>query len=130
MIKNSRVFHRVLDVGCGVGGPAMHMAERYGALVTGVDLSDNMVALANENRSAAPPGVKYRVQFHKEDATAADFPDDFFDVVHSREAFFHIADKVELCRRLYRTLKPGGTIMITDYTRGNPKQVIAGSWAV
>ncbi len=58
----------MLDVGCGVGGTALYMAEHYGALVTGLDLSGNMVAKANKFREAASPGVKFRVQFHKEDA--------------------------------------------------------------
>ncbi len=60
---------RVLDVGCGVGGTALHMASRYGAFVNGVDLSGNMVDVANGYREAALPGVKHRIQFHKEDAS-------------------------------------------------------------
>ncbi len=56
---------RVLDVCCGIGGSAFYLARTYGAHVTGVDLSSNMVGIARENRDKMEPGVKFRTQVTK-----------------------------------------------------------------
>ena len=44
---------RVLDVGSGIGGAAFHLAKKYGAKVTGIDLAEEMVAVAHEQARAA-----------------------------------------------------------------------------
>ncbi len=92
-------------MGCGIGGSAFHLASHYGALVYGVDLSSNMIGLAKERRSEQPAAVAHRVRFHEEDATVASYPDDFYDVVYSRDTILHIEDKPALFRRLWKTLK-------------------------
>ena len=51
----------MLDVGCGIGGSAFYMAEKYGAEVRGVDLSSNMITLAIENQARCEPEVIKRV---------------------------------------------------------------------
>ena len=48
---------RVLDVGTGPGGSAIHMASRYGCHVTGIDLSANMVTVALQRQASLPPAV-------------------------------------------------------------------------
>ncbi len=48
---------RVLDVGCGTGGSAFHLARKFGATVIGIDLSKNMLAVAEEHRAAMEPEV-------------------------------------------------------------------------
>ena len=41
---------RVLDIGCGTGGSAFYMAKHYGVEVLGVDLSQNMLDIANDHK--------------------------------------------------------------------------------
>ena len=53
-----------MDVGCGIGGSAFFMANNYGCSVYGMDLSVNMINIANELRESQPSGVKHRVQFY------------------------------------------------------------------
>lgn len=53
---------KVLDVGCGIGGSAFHMAKLYGAEVRGVDLSTNMITIALENQAKLEDDVKKRVR--------------------------------------------------------------------
>ena len=65
---------KVLDVGCGIGGSAFYMAKHFGCSVYGMDLSKNMIDIANELRDDQPAGVKHRVQFYVEDATLMDYP--------------------------------------------------------
>jgi phosphoethanolamine N-methyltransferase len=106
---------RVLDVGSGIGGAAFHLARQYGAVVTGVDLAEEMVQIAQERRlleGAAPP-----VTFLLADVLTAPF-DGRFDIIWSRDALMHIADKPRLFARLFDLSSPGGKLVITDYARG------------
>lgn len=109
----------MLDIGCGIGGSAFYLARQYGADVHGVDLSTNMVSIANENRSEMSPGVKHRVQFHVEDATQMEYPDNYYDVVYSRDTILHIEDKLDLFKKFHKCLKPGGLVLISDYCKGD-----------
>jgi len=110
---------KVLDVGAGIGGSAFYMARRYGVNVHGIDLSTNMTGIAHQYRNEMEPEVKHRTQFYVEDATAMSYPQQFYDVVYSRDTLIHIEDKANLFKKLYSTLKPGGKIMISDYCRGD-----------
>jgi phosphoethanolamine N-methyltransferase len=105
----------VLDVGSGIGGAAFHLAREYGAKVTGIDLADEMVRIAQERRQQW--GTAQAVTFLKADILTADFQDPF-DIVWSRDALMHIADKPQLFARLHDLLVSGGKLIITDYARG------------
>lgn len=70
---------RVLDVGCGTGGNAAYLVERYGCRVTGVDISEVMIARAQERAEAHPQGD--RMRFMVGNAYEVGFPDESFDVV-------------------------------------------------
>ena len=112
---------KVLDVGCGIGGSAFYMAKHFGCSVYGMDLSKNMIDIANELRDDQPAGVKHRVQFYVEDATLMDYPTGYYDMVYSRDTILHIKDKKALFQQFYDSLKPGGTVLITDYCHGSKK---------
>jgi phosphoethanolamine N-methyltransferase len=106
---------RVLDVGSGIGGAAFHLARRYGAHVTGIDLAEEMVAIALDR--ARTLGLGNDVSFILGDVMEMPFPSRF-DIIWSRDAFMHIADKSRLFSRLRGLLNDGGRIVITDYARG------------
>src|SRR5262249_33011187 len=84
---------RALDVGSGIGGAAFHLARTYGARVTGLDLAEEMVAIALEQ--AARLGLADSVNFLLGDVLETSFEEPF-DIVWSRDAFMHIADKPRL----------------------------------
>merc|ERR1712051_582398 len=113
---------KILDVGCGIGGSAFYMAKRFGVQVYGYDLSVNMINIANDLRMEQKANVKHAVQFYVEDATLMDYPDQFYDMVYSRDTILHIKDKKALFEMFYRTLKPGGKVVITDYCHGDKPQ--------
>ena len=92
---------KVIDIGCGIGGSAFHMARAYQVEVLGVDLSSNMLAIANEHKARMEPEVQERVTFKKLDATTADFGEAKFDVMYSRDAIMHIADKTGLYSKVF-----------------------------
>ena len=82
---------KVLDVGCGLGGPAFHLAETRGAIVTGVDLVDLNIESATERASTR--GLRDRVQFRVANALDLPFADEAFDVVFGQDAWCHVPDK-------------------------------------
>ena len=88
----------MLDIGCGTGGSAFFMARNYGVDVYGYDLSTNMIGIAQDYRNEMEAAVKHRVQFYVEDAMTMEYPDNFYDVVYSRDTILHITDKPALFR--------------------------------
>ena len=94
------------------------MARAYQVEVLGVDLSSNMLAIANEHKAKMEPEVQARVTFKKLDATTADFGAGKFDVMYSRDAIMHIADKTGLYSKVFEWLKPGGQVMVSEYVHG------------
>lgn len=105
----------VLDVGCGIGGGDFYMARTFGVNVLGMDLSSNMVEIATDR--AVTENLP-SVQFEVGDATKRDFKEGSFDVIYSRDTILHIADKLQLFKKFYSWLKPGGKVLITDYCCG------------
>ncbi len=107
---------RVLDVGCGIGGPAMTIAGHSGAHVTGVDLVDHRVAAAQA--TAARRGLAELTDFQHGDALRLPFEDATFDAAYSFEALCHVPDKAAAYREVARVLKPGGAFLGYDWLRG------------
>ncbi len=102
----------VLDVGCGLGGAAFVMAQTFGARVHGIDLSRNMLQIAQLRCQQA--GLTHVVSFEHADVLQYDRPN-AYDLVHSRDVFLHIHDKVGLFAAIRRCLRPGGLLLFTDY---------------
>jgi len=115
---NLQPGQKILDIGCGTGGSAFYMAQHYGVDVFGVDLSTNMIDLAKGYWKMMNAAIKHRVRFMVEDATTMEYPENFYDVVYSRDTILHIADKLQLFKLFEKTLKPGGLLVITDYCCG------------
>ena len=103
---------RVLDVGCGLGGAAILMAEAFAARVHAIDLSENMVALARERVRGA--GLADRVRVEQLDCLDIE-GEARFDAVYSRDVFLHVHDKTRLFAGLYRLAAPGARLLVTDY---------------
>lgn len=108
-----RADHRVLDVGSGLGGPALRLAETIGCRVQGIDLVDLNVAEAG--RRADERGLVDLVDFTEGDASAMPFDDASFDVVWGQDAWCHVIDKVALVAECARVAAPGATIAFTDW---------------
>ena len=103
----------VLDVCCGLGGSAFLMAQEYGCRVDGIDLSTNMVTQAR--RLCQARGLGGLVNISQTDCLDLDV-EAKYDLIYSRDALMHIADKVTLFSNLWRALKPGGRLLLTDYS--------------
>jgi SAM-dependent methyltransferase len=106
---------RLLDIGCGSGGPALHVCRRTGCEVVGVDIHEEAIATAD--RIAAESGLRARARFMRADAgTALPFDDRSFDAVLSIDTVCHLRDRPAVFADWARLLKPGGRMVFTDPT--------------
>jgi SAM-dependent methyltransferase len=103
----------VLDVGCGMGGPACHLARLTGARIRG--LTPNAAQLALARSLAVEEGVGDRVAFDEGDAAALPYPDDAFDAVLFFESPCHFPDRQQFFREVRRVLKIGGRLAGEDW---------------
>ena len=114
---------KVLDVGCGVGGPAREIAKFTGAHITGLNNNDYQIQRATFY--AAKEGLSKQLAFVKGDFMQMDFPDNSFDAVYAIEATVHAPKLVGVYSEIFRVLKPGGVfgvyewLMTDDYDNDN-----------
>jgi len=106
---------RLLDVGCGSGGPAMRLAETTGTSVAGIDRLDEGVTTAT--RLAQERGLAERSEFVKADAgSRLPFADQSFGAVISIDVMCHLPERLEILREWHRVTTPGARILFTDPT--------------
>lgn len=107
---------RVLDVGCGIGGPARLLARRYGCPVVGVDLTQEFCDVAADlNRRV---GLDDRVEIRRADALDLPCGDGEFSVVWTQHVSMNIEDKQRFYGELRRVVPTGGRLAFFDILAG------------
>lgn len=102
----------VLDVGCGIGSTACHLAKRYGCRVVGADVSEKMIDWSNER--AKKESLETRVEFVVADAQSLPFEDSFFDAVICESVNAFVKDKERAIGEYVRVTKPGGYVGLNE----------------
>ena len=113
---------RVLDIGCGLGGPARTLAEAYGCHVSGIDLTEVFCEAAKVLSDWV--GLGDRVAFHHGDATDLPFEDDRFDAAMTIHVAMNIAAKDKVYVHAKRVVKPGGVFAVYDVLQGEGGDVV------
>ncbi|MBZ9735032.1 methyltransferase domain-containing protein [Mesorhizobium sp. CA18] len=106
---------RVLDIGCGLGGPARQIAARYDCLVNGVDLTRDYVEAGNVLSSWLH--LDERVSLQQGDALALPFADGPFAAAYMLHVGMNIADKGALFSEVARVLRAGARFGVFDVMR-------------
>ncbi len=106
----------VLDVGCGLGGPARTLAAEFGCTVIGLDLSEDF-CLAAEMLTLRL-GLSGQVSFRQGNALDLPFDDASFDMVWMQHVAMNVPDKHRLFEQAGRVLKPAGSLAIHTVLAG------------
>lgn len=106
---------RILDVGCGIGGPAFEMAETHGAEVVGIDLEAPLIERARA--AARQRGLEDRCRFEVVAPGPFPFEDSSFDIVLSSGAVTQTANTAGLIADCLRVLRPGGHLTCYEWMR-------------
>lgn len=123
-LKTPRV--KILDVGCGVGGTASHLAQRWSksAQITGITISRAQARHATE---LARSRKQDNLTFIECDAMHQAFADQSFDIIWTLESEMHMPDKERFLDEIVRLLKPGGWLVMATWnvrdTRSAPLTV-------
>lgn len=108
----------VLDVGCGTGAPACHLASTYGVRVTGITTS--AVGVEQARARAEGQGVADRTTFERRDGMDNGFPDASFDRVWVLESSHLMPARERLVAECARVLRPGGRMVLCDIVLRRP----------
>jgi SAM-dependent methyltransferase len=106
---------RLLDVGCGIGGPARYFAAEHGCRVTGIDLTEEFVRVASSlTRRTKLDGL---AEFRQGSALELPFEPGTFDGAYMIHVGMNIADKSGIFREVRRVLKAAGLFTVFDIMR-------------
>jgi cyclopropane fatty-acyl-phospholipid synthase-like methyltransferase len=103
---------RVLDAGCGLGGPGRYLADRFGCSVTGIDVLPARVQAAATLTQMV--GLGYRVAYCQVDATRLPFSSHQFEQAWMLDVSIHIANKAALFGELARVVHVDGLLVLHD----------------
>ena len=100
-------------MGCGSGGYALHLAEKFGCRVLGLDI--NKAGVRNANRLAMARNLAALVRFEQRDvSTSLPFADATFEAVFSNDVLCHVQRRVEVLREIFRVTKARGRFLFSD----------------
>jgi SAM-dependent methyltransferase len=103
----------VLEIGCGSGRYALHLAEKIGCRIVGLDINESGIQNANQLAQAA--GLASLASFQQVDASKnLSFDEETFDAVFSNDVMCHLPGRLGVFAEIFRVLKPNGRFLFTD----------------
>jgi SAM-dependent methyltransferase len=103
----------VLEIGCGSGGYALHLTEKLGCNIVGLDINKHGINIAK--KLASDRGLAAGARFELCNASKQlPFRDETFDAVFSNDVLCHIPERRSALAEMFRVLKPGGRMLFSD----------------
>jgi sarcosine/dimethylglycine N-methyltransferase len=106
---------RVLDVGCGCGNFVFQLARRFGCACEGLDLSQERIHFALRRRADMGGELAAITAFRHGSATQLPYEPKSFSHVVSQDALFLVPDKARNHAEMFRVLRPGGRLVLSDF---------------
>ena len=120
-LSGVRQGQRVLDIAGGTGDLAAKFSRLVGpeGEVILADINDSMLKVGRDR--LADRGIAGNIQFVQANAQHLPFPDDHFDCITIAFGLRNVTDKDEALRSMYRVLKPGGQVMVLEFSKPTVK---------
>jgi SAM-dependent methyltransferase len=106
----------ILDIGCGLGGPARYFAQRFDCCVSGIDITEPFVEAGTKLTELV--GLSDRVSLEPGDGQKLPYGDGVFDGAYSQHVTMNVADRPCFFAEAWRVLKPGGFFALTEHGLG------------
>jgi cyclopropane fatty-acyl-phospholipid synthase-like methyltransferase len=108
----------ILDAGCGVGGAAFYLADKFQVQIEGISLSSKQIASAQ--KFSGQLHLQGITKFQEMDYCRTSFDDQTFDVIWACESLTSCKDLTAFVQEASRLLKPGGRLVLMDYFEKSP----------
>jgi SAM-dependent methyltransferase len=118
----------LVDIGCGIGGPARYIAQRAGCRVSGIDITEPFVEAGK--KLTALVGLEERVKIERGDGQRLPYPDSHFDGGYTQHVTMNVSDRRTFFAEAYRVLKPGAFFALTEHglgSKGDPHHPVPWS---
>ena len=103
---------KLLEIGSGLGGTAIHLASRHDCHITGLEINPGMT---REAQTRIPSSLSEKIAFTCYLTPNLPFDDNHFDIVYSKGVLTHVEDKAPLFKEIYRVLKTDGYFIVDDW---------------
>lgn len=111
-----RAGDRLLDIGCGLGGPARYLAARFDCEVEGIDVTEPFVTAGNQLTALVGLGAKVAIRLG--DGQRLPYADGSFDGAYAQHVTMNVPDRDNFFREAFRVLKPGAFFALTEHGLG------------
>jgi SAM-dependent methyltransferase len=108
--------HHILDIGCGLGGPARYLAQRFGCKVSGVDITAPFIEVADKLTKLL--NMEGRVALSLGDGHHLPYDDATFDGAYTQHVTMNVEDRKKFFSEACRVMKPGAFFAITEHGLG------------
>jgi ubiquinone/menaquinone biosynthesis C-methylase UbiE len=106
----------IVDIGCGLGGPARYLAKRFQCMVTGIDITPAFVEAAN--KLTALVRMEEQVKIELGDGQSLPYSANSFDGAYAQHVTMNVPDRPKFFAEAWRVLKPGAFFALTEHGLG------------